>query len=146
MARMLKVGLASAGTAIAVAAAFFLHPRNGARRRAKVAAAVRRESANVATLVGTAVDTGSRRHPRHHDDAALAGRVRLALEMGIGAGAEQLTVSTERGLVRVRGEVEDIVDIARYEALVRTVAGVRDVDNLLRVRVTNGAHPRAVLA
>jgi len=140
MARMLKVAVATAGTAIAVAAAFFLHPRAGARRRAAAGAAVRRESANVAALVGTAVDAGAYR-TRNRGDASLANRARLALEMGAGVGAEQLSVRAERGVVRIRGEVDDIADIGRYESIVRAVSGVRDVDNLLRVRVMDPARP-----
>lgn len=145
MARMLKVVMATAGTAIAVAAAVFLHPRDGARRRAAAATAVRRESASVAALVGTAVDTGYYRS-RNREDASLANRARLALEMGVGAGAALLSVRAERGVVRIRGEVDEIDDIGRYEAVVRAVAGVREVDNLLRVRVTDAASPQPLLA
>ena len=145
MARILKVALATAGTAIAVAAAFFLHPRDGARRRAVAGAAVRRESDSVAALVGTAVDPRSHR-TRTRDDAALAGRARLALQMGVGTGAEHLSICAERGVVRIRGEVDDIADIGRYETVVRAVSGVRDVDNLLRVRVTDAVRPQPLFA
>ena len=49
-------------------------------------------------------------------------------------------------MVRIRGEVDGVSDIAGYEAVVRGVSGVRDVDNLLRVRITDEAHSRALLA
>jgi len=136
MARILKVALATAGTAIAVAAAFFLHPRDGARRRAVAGAAVRRESDSVAALVGTAVDPRSHR-TRTRDDAALA---------GVRTGAVYLSIRAERRVLRIRGEVDDIADIARYETVVRAVSGVRDVDNLLRVRVTDAVRPQPLFA
>ena len=146
MARVVKLALASTGTAIAMAVAFFLHPREGVRRRAAAGEVVRRESANVASLVGTAADSPSRRRYRNRADAELAGRVRVALEKGVGDGAGHLSVAVDRGVVGIRGEVDDISDIDRYEAVVRGVPGVRDVDNLLRVRVTEAAHSRALLA
>jgi len=79
MARILKVAVAGTRTAIAVAAALFLHPRDGARRRAAAGATARRESANVAALVGTVVDRPSRRRSKARDDATLAGHARALL-------------------------------------------------------------------
>lgn len=137
MSRVVKLVAAGIGTAAAVAAAFFLHPTSGPRRRA----AVRRESANVAALVGVAVP---RRSAARESDE-LAARVRLALQVTFGAEAEGVAVRQERQVVTLRGEVDDIEDIARYEAAVRDVPGVQDVDNLLRLRVT-ATRPRVLTA
>jgi osmotically-inducible protein OsmY len=73
-------------------------------------------------------------------------RVRLALEAAYD-GAEALTVRSERGMVSLRGEVSDLDDIERLEAVVRAVPGVRDVDNLLRLQLTGvAARPRVLTA
>ncbi|MBV9101211.1 MAG: BON domain-containing protein [Candidatus Dormibacteraeota bacterium] len=139
MPRIVKLVAAGIGTGAAVAAAFFLHPTSGPRRRA----AVRRESANVAALVGVAVDVPRRSLRRDQD--LLAASVRDALEAMYGAEAALVAVKEERGVVTLRGEVEDIEDIARYEAAARDIPGVRDVDNLLRLRIT-ATRPRVLTA
>ena len=139
MPRIVKLMAAGAGTAAAVAAAFFLHPRSGARRRA----AVRRESANVAALVGAAVEVPKRSLRREPDQ--LAARVRLALQVTFGAEADAIAVKQLDGVVTLRGEVDDIEDIARYEMAVRDIPGVQEVDNLLRLRAT-AVRPRVLTA
>ena len=59
---------------------------------------------------------------------------------------ESLAVRAENGVVSLRGEVEDIDDIDRLEAIVRSVPGVTDVDNLLRLRLTGVASRPRVLS
>ncbi len=142
MSRMVKVAAAALGTAAAVAAAFFLHPRSGARRRA----AVRRESANVAALVGSAIDTPRRTLRRTVPPDTAAEQATLALRVSFGEAAEQITVRSARGVVTLRGEVDDIADIARYEAAVRGLPGVVDVDNLLRLRLAGSSRPKVLTA
>ena len=134
MSRIVKVLAAGIGTLAAVSAAFFLHPRRGARRRA----AVRRESANVAALVGSVIEA-PRRSAERGSDAQLAADARLSLKEAFGEPADELTVKARRGIVTLRGEVADIDDIARYDGAVRSIPGVVDVDNLLRLRLAVGA-------
>jgi BON domain len=75
-----------------------------------------------------------------------APRVRLALAAAYD-DAEQLTVRADRGVVTLRGEVTDLKDIERLEAIARAVPGVQDVDNLLRLRLTGMAsRPRVLTA
>ena len=71
---------------------------------------------------------------RRNQDA-VAERVAQALEAAVGEAASTLLVRAERGVVTLRGEVDEMGDIAGYEAVVRSVPGVRDVDNLLRLRL-----------
>ena len=76
---------------------------------------------------------------------AVAERAAQALEAAVGESARAILVRAERGVVTLRGEVDEMGDIARYESVVRSVAGVRDVDNLLRLRLYGVAsRPAAV--
>ena len=141
MSRIVKVVVAGIGTVAAVGAAFFLHPRRGAPRRA----AVRRESANVAALVGSVIEA-PRRADERGSDAQLAADARLSLKVAFGEPADELTVKARRGVVTLRGEVADIDDIARYDAAVRSIPGVLDVDNLLRLRLPAAVRPHVLTA
>ena len=146
MTRVLKLAGATIGAAVAVATAFFLHPRSGARRRAVAGAAIRRESANVAALIGSALEPQpSPRFGRRSGDH-IAERARLALSASFGEPAEAITVRAHDGVVTLRGEVDDMADISRYEAAIRTIPGVRDVDNLLRLRLPGFGRPRVLTA
>jgi osmotically-inducible protein OsmY len=72
---------------------------------------------------------------RRRSPEAVADRARLALDAAFGAAAGAILVRAERGVVTLRGEVDQMGDISRYEAAIRAVPGVRDVDNLLRLRL-----------
>lgn len=143
MTRVLKLVGAGIGAAAAVATAFFLHPRSGARRRAVAGAAIRRESANVATLIGSAQPR--RRLGRRSGDK-IEERTRIALIATFGDAGDLIAVRAHRGVVTLRGEVDDMVDISRYEAAVRSIPGVHDVDNLLRLRLPGRGRPRVLTA
>jgi len=132
--RLLHIS-AAAGAAAAALAAIFLAPVKGARRRAVASAAVRRSSANVAALVGDVVDRRPRGLRRSRPGSSLADRARLALETAFGDASAALLVRADDGVVTLRGEVDEMGDIARYEAAVLSVPGVTDVHNLLRLRV-----------
>lgn len=131
MTRVLKLAAAATGAAGIAIAAFLLHPRSGARRRA----AARRATIGVASLVGSAVDKRPRRTGAHSWDETLADRVRVALTMGFGDLATGLEIRANRGVVTLRGEVDELTDITRFETAVREVGDVVDVDNLLRLRI-----------
>jgi osmotically-inducible protein OsmY len=125
---------AAIGAAIAgVGAAVFLHPRSGARNRTAAAGAAKRQSANVATMVGASVSHAPGRGRRN--EAQLADRVRTALaERHPDADGMQVTV--HKGTVTLRGEVPHLRDIDAYELTARSIEGVSDVNNLLRLADT----------
>ncbi|HEV3273716.1 MAG TPA: BON domain-containing protein, partial [Candidatus Dormibacteraeota bacterium] len=75
----------------------------------------------------------------------LAGRVRVALSLGFGDLATGLEVRANRGVITLRGEVDELTDITRFESAVREVGDVVDVDNLLRLRIRD-ARPRVLTA
>jgi osmotically-inducible protein OsmY len=130
---------AAIGAAVAgVGAAIFLHPRKGARNRSAAAGVARRQSANVATMVGASVGRAPRRGTRN--EAHLADRVRAALGEQH-PDAEALQVAAHKGTVTLRGEVSRLRDIDAYEMTARSVDGVGDVNNLLRLAATAAAAP-----
>jgi osmotically-inducible protein OsmY len=139
--RVLKLSAAATGAAVVAIAAFLLHPRSGARRRV----AARRATVGVASLVGSAVDKRPRRSSATSSDRTLASRVRNALALGFGDLATGLEVRANRGVITLRGEVDELADITRFETAVRDVSDVVDVDNLLRLRV-RGTRPRVLSA
>jgi osmotically-inducible protein OsmY len=138
----LKVAAAAGGAAVIALAAFLLHPRSGARRRA----AARRATTGFASLVGSAVDVrqGSRRATSW--DETLADRVRVALSVGFGDLASGIGIRASRGEITLRGEVDELSDITRFETAVRDVGDVADVDNLLRLRTREARRPHVVSA
>jgi len=138
--RILKLAAAATGAAVIAIAAFLLHPRSGARRRA----AARRATVGVANLVGSAVDKRPHRTSATWDET-LANRVRVALSLGFGDLATGLEIRANRGVVTLRGEVDELTDITRFETAVREVGDVVDVDNLLRLRMRD-LRPRVLTA
>ncbi len=142
MTRVIKLATAATGAAVIALAAFLLHPRSGARRRA----AARRATMGFASLVGSAVDIRPRRHQATGWDETLADRVRAALSLGFGDLASGLEIRASRGVVTLRGEVDELADITRFEIAVRQVGDVVDVDNLIRLRMTGARRPRVLTA
>jgi osmotically-inducible protein OsmY len=140
--RVIKLATAATGAAVIALAAFLLHPRSGARRRA----AARRATMGFASLVGSAVDMRPRRHQPTGWDETLADRVRAALSLGFGDLASGLEIRASRGVVTLRGEVDELADITRFEIAVRQVGDVVDVDNLIRLRMTGARRPRVLTA
>jgi osmotically-inducible protein OsmY len=117
-----------------IGAAVFLHPRSGARNRHAAAGVARRRSANVATMVGATVAGTPGRGGRKEQE--LASGVRAELHARHPGAADALTVSAHKSTVTLRGEVTDIDDIELFEATARSVSGVGDVNNLLRLAAT----------
>lgn len=66
----------------------------------------------------------------------LVAQARAALDLTFGDAAAEITVRAHQGVVTLRGEVDDMSYISRFEAAVRAVPGVLEVDNLLRLRLT----------
>jgi len=137
--RVLKLAAAATGAAVIALAAFLLHPRSGARRRA----ATKRATVGFASLVGSAVPI---RHQTEAWDDTLANRVRVALSLGFGDLASGIGIRASRGVITLRGEVDELSDITRFDAAVREVGDVVDVDNLLRLRVREGQRPHVLSA
>jgi osmotically-inducible protein OsmY len=107
--------------------------------------AARRATVGVASLVGSAVDKRPRRAGGNSWDETLANRVRVALSLGFGDLATGIEIRANRGVVTLRGEVDELTDITRFETAVREVGDVTDVDNLLRLRMRD-ARPRVLSA
>jgi osmotically-inducible protein OsmY len=142
MTRFFKLAAAPAGAAVIAAAAFLLHPRSGARRRASVT----RATVGFATVVGSAVDKRPKRSSTAGWDETLADRVRVALSVGFGDLASGIGIRASRGVITLRGEVDELTDITRFETAVREVGDVVDVDNLLRLRMRESHRPHVVSA
>jgi osmotically-inducible protein OsmY len=137
--RVFKLAAAATGAAVIALAAFLLHPRSGARRRA----AAKRATVGFASLVGSAVPI---RRSTDTWDNTLADRVRVALSLGFGDLASGIGIRASRGVITLRGEVDELTDITRFETAVREVGDVVDVDNLLRLRMREAQRPRVLSA
>ena len=123
---------ATLGAGVAgLGAAVFLHPRSGARNRQAAAEVARRQSANVATMVGASVSSSAVRGGRKEEQ--LVERVRAELAVRHADAAEGLHLSAHKSTVTLRGEVPNLDDIDAFEATARSVTGVSDVNNLLRL-------------
>ncbi len=132
MARIWKVVAALVGAVTALIAAVLLWPHTVSRRRGQA------RPERVVSVTGSRV--------RRLSDGQVSQRVEAALEAACGEAAARLTIKSDHGVVTLRGEVEHIDDIASYDNVVRAVAGVRDVDNLLRLRETAEHRPRILTA
>jgi osmotically-inducible protein OsmY len=134
MKRLGRISAAIGAGLAGLGAAVFLHPRSGARNRHAAAGVARRRSANVATMVGATVAAAPGRGGRKEEE--LASAVRAALSARHPEAADALNVSAHKSTVTLRGEVTDIDDIELFEATARSVSGVGDVNNLLRLAAT----------
>ena len=141
MTRVLKLVAAGVAAAAAIGAAFLLHLRAGARRRDSV----KRETAGIATLFATPPEPAPRLLRRRRVDDGLEDRARQSMET-FGDAAGEITVRAQDGVVTMRGEVDHLSQITRYEEAMRAVPGVVDVDNLLRLRLAGVARPRVLTA
>lgn len=140
----LAAGMAGAAGALA---AFFLDPQSGHRRRTqavdRTTGAARRTGhlATRARHAATAEVTGKPRQLMHAlsgkhrpvaSEAMLADRVRSELFRDAGMPKGSLNINVERECVVVlRGEVQRRETIRAIERKVRSIPGVRDVENLL---------------
>jgi hypothetical protein len=137
---------AVAASALAAGAAleFFLDPRNGKRRRHLVrdrtTAAFRRRARKVerqahyeaGKMVGLAHSIAHHQHAVPElDDVSLVRKVESELFRDRTIPKGPISINADRGIVVLRGQLEDVEKIQRIEREVRGVAGVRDVENLL---------------
>jgi len=135
------------GAAIGAAAAWFLDPNDGTRRRnvvrdktMKYARQGKRQAASQASYAGstikgkaTAVAPGTSREPAGErlNDPALKAKIESEVFSDPDLPKDRVSVNVEDGIAFLRGEVDDRQTISRiYQATVR-VDGVRGVENLL---------------
>jgi BON domain len=137
---------AVAASALAAGGAleFFLDPRSGKRRRHLVrdrtTAAFRRRARKVerqahyeaGKMVGLAHAITHHQHTVPElDDVSLVRKVESELFRDRTIPKGPISINADRGIVVLRGQLDDAQQIKRIESEVRGVAGVRDVENLL---------------
>jgi osmotically-inducible protein OsmY len=138
------------GAAIGAAAAWFLDPNEGTRRRnvlrdktMKYARRGKDEAARKATYAGetvkgkaTAVAPGTSREPAEErlNDPALKAKVESEIFRDPDAPKGQVSVSVEDGVVYLRGELDDEAKIEGLREAAAKVEGVRGVESLLHTR------------
>jgi osmotically-inducible protein OsmY len=135
------------GAAIGAAAAWFLDPNDGTRRRnvvrdktMKYAQRGREEAARKATYAGTAVKgkvtsaapgTGVEPAEERLNDPALKAKVESEIFRDPEVPKGRVSVSVEEGVVSLRGELEDQATIDALRDAAAKVDGVRGVESLL---------------
>lgn len=141
--------VAALGLAAGVVLEFFLDRRSGRRRRHlardRATAAFRRGARRVERHThyeaGKVVGLAHKIMHGHHlapelDDVSLVRKVESELFRDRTIPKGQISINADRGIVVLRGQLEDQGLIRRIESDVRTVAGVRDVENLLHPAAT----------
>ena len=135
------------GAAIGGAAAYFLDPNDGARRRSLVQdkagkyarrgkrQAERQASHATETIKGkaTAAAPGGGREPAGErlNDAGLQAKVESELFRSVDAPKDKVSVNVEDGVVYLRGEMEDRSAIERLREAAAKIDGVLGVESLL---------------
>jgi osmotically-inducible protein OsmY len=135
------------GAAIGAAAAWFLDPNDGTRRRSvvrdktmKYARQGKEEAARKATYAGetvkgkaAAVAPGTGREPAGErlNDPALKAKVESEIFRDPDSPKGQVSVNVEDGVVYLRGELDDEAKIEGLREAAARVEGVRGVESLL---------------
>lgn len=137
------------GAAAGAAAAWFLAPKEGARRRSlvqdKAKKYTRRASDQVASTAShaeqtvkgkaAAVSPQSDRSPAGErlNDQGLAAKVESEIFRGSDASAGQVSVNVEDGTAYLRGQVEERSTIDQLVGAAGKVDGIDSVENLLHL-------------
>lgn len=87
----------------------------------------------VSQIAGCASEPTSRSTGRFFDDAALTAKVKTALLRDKEVPAHNVNVTTYRGVVQLSGFVENENQARRAAEVARTIDGVRDVYNDVRI-------------
>ncbi|MGH2763754.1 MAG: BON domain-containing protein [Thermoleophilaceae bacterium] len=135
------------GAAIGAAAAWFLDPNEGTRRRnvtrdkaMKYARRGKAEAARQASYTGhtikgkaSAVSPGTSREPAAErlNDPALQAKIESEVFRDPDMPKDRVSVNVEDGIAYLRGEVDSPTTIARLREAAAKVDGVRGVDSLL---------------
>jgi len=144
--RKRAIGTGLLAGAVGAAAAFFLDPQSGKRRRSVARdwiLARARDAAERGRRAGGFVGArayGAVQSVRHRRDAGvpegdqvLAHKVESELFEGNDFPKGRININAENGVVVLRGQLDSSDLIARIEAEARTIQGVRDVENLLHL-------------
>jgi osmotically-inducible protein OsmY len=132
------------GAAAGAAAAHFLDPDNGARRRntlrdrgaSKARSAASSAQSQASYVAGQAKGAASTVTPsptrlEDADDVTLARKVETEIFRAPDAPKGSVSVDVQNGIAHLRGEVADPEWIERLAAEARKVDGIRGVENLL---------------
>jgi gas vesicle protein len=145
-----EILMAGVAGVVGAAAAFFLDPVSGKRRRHVardwVAARFRR-GGQKAGQAGRAVGArayGTWRSATHvseagvpESDATLAHKVESEVFRGLDIPSGRVNINAEYGVITLRGAVDRTEQIEELELRTRRVGGVRDVENLLHLSGTS---------
>ncbi|HWT25601.1 MAG TPA: BON domain-containing protein [Solirubrobacteraceae bacterium] len=147
-----------AGAAAGAAAAYFLDPQGGARRRSEtrdkipesvktnVSSAASQATAQAGKVAGRAQSAVKHAVPGtgpDYDDVTLARKVESEIFRPADAPKGQVSVNAENGVVFLRGELSDPSWIERLGSEAERVDGVKEVRNLLHAAGTPAPAPPA---
>jgi osmotically-inducible protein OsmY len=135
-----------AGAAIGAAAAYFLDPQGGARRRNEARdKALSQAKSRAGDAAGSAKQAAGKARGAVHsvtpsmpskdepDDVTLAHKVETEIFRAADAPKGSVSVNAENGVVFLRGEVEQREWIDRLGEEAKKVDGVKEVRNLLHL-------------
>jgi osmotically-inducible protein OsmY len=136
-----------AGAASGAAAAYFLDPQGGAKRRNETKdKAVSKAKSRASDVAGTAKQAAGKARGKVHDvtpsmpgrheapdDVTLARKVETEIFRSADAPKGAVSVNAENGVVFLRGVVDDREWIDRLGADAGNVEGVKEVRNLLHL-------------
>jgi osmotically-inducible protein OsmY len=136
-----------AGAAVGAAAAYFLDPEGGARRRNQTRdKAVSKVKSGASDAAGTAKQAAGKARGAVHsatpsmpgrgeapDDVTLAHKVESEIFRSADAPKGAVSVNAENGVVFLRGEVAEREWIDRFGEEAKQVDGVKEVRNLLHL-------------
>jgi hyperosmotically inducible periplasmic protein len=135
--------VAGFGLAAGIVLEFFLDPRSGTRRRNlardRTKGALRRRKRVIerhahyeaGKAVGLAHAITHHDHGAEMDDVGLVRKVESELFRDRAIPKGQISINADRGIVVLRGQLDDPKQILQIEQRVRKIGGVREVENLL---------------
>jgi BON domain-containing protein len=138
-----------AGAVAGAVTVYFFDPERGPARRAQFidwsGARLRRGQQALGQFISRTSDSAAalptrmvrlQTGPRPADDLTLRDRVESEVFRSPDLPKGQINVDVESGVVTVRGQVDNALEIAKIEKAVMKVPGVRGVENLLHVSGT----------
>jgi hyperosmotically inducible periplasmic protein len=151
--------VAGSGLAAGIVLEFFLDPRSGRRRRHlirdRTKGILRRRRRVIerhahyeaGKVVGLAHAITHHDHGAELDDVGLVRKVESELFRDRTIPKGQISINADRGIVVLRGQLDNPKQIERIEHSVRKIVGVREVENLLHPSSTPApaSHPHGQL-
>ena len=139
-------GMAFLGAGVGAAAAFFLDPKNGKRRRAVARdwtlARFRSVGRRTVRGVGSRAEGLRQRvvslgeSDGRFNDPTLEQKVQSEVFRGLDLSSKEISIMVTNGVASLRGSVDRPELIAQIESRVRAVDGIRDVENQLHASGT----------